>query len=584
MVPSPAVKSWNANPKTRLTMTREIRLARRRGSRHQYRMSRASSAPSWVRGTARSRRGYSAVTALYPSAGLDLGAFEPLEAVPVMALSSDAENASTSRAIATTVIDRRATATSGRPAATSYGAANGAASGVQDRTSAMRAASESGICGATFCSAAGTKPNDAASAAMRMAARSRTRRERNAPVSARLAATHSSRASTAPTSATAAAAGPPRMSAPSTSPSSASEVATAGMPMSAAVSIPSASVRLGTGNSANRAGSRVSSTPKNSSGTSVHASTSAAPMNAVTVSAVRTGAVPASVNATKPAKASSRPDRAPKTNSRIRRAEPRSPLRRMRSLSRTKWHTRGRWIRVGAAAPGEVAYPWPVDGSGAVMALTPGAAAPTRIHRPRVRHFVRLKLRILRNGLRGSARRILLLVFGALSGLELAFAGFVAFTLAGTAPVRTAETVTAFIGAALVLAWTLVPLLFFGVDETLDPARFALLPVPRRTLALGMLTAALIGIPAVATSLALLGLVLGALIRGGPAAAAVALVGAVLALLLCVAASRALTGAFAGALRSRRVRDLAAILIAALAASFGFVPAALQKVAPQIPP
>src|SRR6266542_1299031 len=223
------------------------------------------------------------------------------------------------------------------------------------------------------------------------------------------------------------------------------------------------------------------------------------------------------------------------------------------------------------------------DGSGAVMALTPGAAAPTRIHRPRVRHFVRLKLRILRNGLRGSARRILLLVFGALSGLELAFAGFVAFTLAGTAPVRTAETVTAFIGAALVLAWTLVPLLFFGVDETLDPARFALLPVPRRTLALGMLTAALIGIPAVATSLALLGLVLGALIRGGPAAAAVALVGAVLALLLCVAASRALTGAFAGALRSRRVRDLAAILIAALAASFGFVPAALQKVAPQIP-
>ncbi len=28
------------------------------------------------------------------------------------------------------------------------------------------------------------------------------------------------------------------------------------------------------------------------------------------------------------------------------------------------------------------------------------------------------------------------------------------------------------------LAWTLVPLLFFGVDETLDPARFALLPLP----------------------------------------------------------------------------------------------------------
>ena len=35
------------------------------------------------------------------------------------------------------------------------------------------------------------------------------------------------------------------------------------------------------------------------------------------------------------------------------------------------------------------------------------------------------------------------------------------------------------------LGWVLLPLLMFGVDETLDPARFALLPLPRRVLVRG---------------------------------------------------------------------------------------------------
>ena len=46
------------------------------------------------------------------------------------------------------------------------------------------------------------------------------------------------------------------------------------------------------------------------------------------------------------------------------------------------------------------------------------------------------------------------------------------------------------------LGWLFLPLVFFGVDESLDPARFALLPLRRRTLIAGLLTAALIGVPA----------------------------------------------------------------------------------------
>ena len=50
-------------------------------------------------------------------------------------------------------------------------------------------------------------------------------------------------------------------------------------------------------------------------------------------------------------------------------------------------------------------------------------------------------------------------------------------------------------------------LLVFGVDETVDPARFALLPVRARELLPGLLAAALVGVPGVATVLMGLGLV-----------------------------------------------------------------------------
>jgi ABC-2 type transport system permease protein len=124
-------------------------------------------------------------------------------------------------------------------------------------------------------------------------------------------------------------------------------------------------------------------------------------------------------------------------------------------------------------------------------------------------------------------------------------------------------------GAGLTLGWVFLPPIWFGVDDTLDPARFALFPLRRRTITLGMLAGAVVGIPGVATALALVGLPIVGGARGGPAGAAVGLVGAVLVLLLCLTSSGALTSALAGLLRTRRVRDLAAVLLAALAASLG---------------
>jgi ABC-2 type transport system permease protein len=124
-------------------------------------------------------------------------------------------------------------------------------------------------------------------------------------------------------------------------------------------------------------------------------------------------------------------------------------------------------------------------------------------------------------------------------------------------------------GAVIMLGWLFLPLVFFGVDDSLDPARFALLPLSRRTLLTGMFLASLVAVPAAATLVATGGMVATAARLGGPGAALAELVGVLLGLLLCAAWSRSVTSGFATALRSRRSRDLATLLLAVAAALIG---------------
>jgi len=184
--------------------------------------------------------------------------------------------------------------------------------------------------------------------------------------------------------------------------------------------------------------------------------------------------------------------------------------------------------------------------------------------------FVRLKLRLTANGLRGRPARIVLFVLGALLAGFFAIAGYSSFAVPGVLDSEFAARIALPLGgAALILGWLFLPLIFFGVDESLDPARFALLPLTRRTLIRGLFAAALVGLPALATLAATAGMVDTVARLGGPAAAAAQAVGVFLGLLLCVAVSRSVTSAFATALRSRRSRDLAAIALALLAAALG---------------
>lgn len=184
--------------------------------------------------------------------------------------------------------------------------------------------------------------------------------------------------------------------------------------------------------------------------------------------------------------------------------------------------------------------------------------------------FVRLKLRLIRNGLRGGGRRVVIFALGVLLGLWAAITGFLGFSIPGLlGDPRSAEILLPLAGSAITLGWLFLPLLVFGVDESLDPARFALLPLSRRRLVGGLFAAALTGIPPLVTLLATLGMVHTAALLGGLAAAGAELLGVLLGLALCVTLSRAVTSAFATALRGRRSRDIATAALACLIALIG---------------
>jgi ABC-2 type transport system permease protein len=184
--------------------------------------------------------------------------------------------------------------------------------------------------------------------------------------------------------------------------------------------------------------------------------------------------------------------------------------------------------------------------------------------------FVRLKLRITVNGLRGQTWRVVLFVLGVVAATGFAAGGYAAFAIPGLLDdPRVAGMLLPLGGAAIVLGWLFFPLVFFGVDESLDPARFALLPLARRSLIGGLFVASLAGVPALATLIATFGMVDTAGRLGGPVAALTESAGVALGLLLCAAVSRSVTSAFATALRSRRARDLATVLLAVVAALLG---------------
>ncbi|MEU2779823.1 transporter [Streptomyces sp. NPDC007162] len=168
---------------------------------------------------------------------------------------------------------------------------------------------------------------------------------------------------------------------------------------------------------------------------------------------------------------------------------------------------------------------------------------------------VRLKLSLLRNGLRQSGGRRAAFVASAVVALL-----FAVLQLLGLVMLRGrshADAVAVLGAAVLALGWAFMPLFFPSGDETLDPTRLVMLPLRPRPLVRALLAASLVGIGPLFTLLLLVGCAVS--VAHGTAGYGVAVVGVALALLICVALARVIAAANVRLLSSRKGRDLAVL-------------------------
>ncbi|MFD3695790.1 transporter [Streptomyces sp. NPDC058646] len=167
--------------------------------------------------------------------------------------------------------------------------------------------------------------------------------------------------------------------------------------------------------------------------------------------------------------------------------------------------------------------------------------------------FVRLKLSLLRNGLKGSSKRKA--VYFSTLAFTLVVAFFVTLGMAMLHGHARAGTVVVLLAAILALGWAFMPLFFPSGDETLDPSRLVMLPLRPRPLVRALLASSLVGIGPLFTLCLAIGSVI-AVARGAVGAVA-AVVAAPLLLVGCVALARAVATANVQLLTSRKGRDLA---------------------------
>ncbi len=184
---------------------------------------------------------------------------------------------------------------------------------------------------------------------------------------------------------------------------------------------------------------------------------------------------------------------------------------------------------------------------------TARAALPTAASLTPV--LIRLKLSLLRNGLRQSGGRkaawiasaVVVLLFTALQTLGL-------IALRGHAH---ADALIVLMAAVLALGWAVMPLFFSSGDETLDPTRLVMLPLRPQPLVRALLISSLVGIGPLFTLCVFAGSVVA--LAHGAAAFVVGVIGVVLAVLVCVTLARTVAAANTRLLTSRKGRDLAVL-------------------------
>ncbi|MBP0459991.1 transporter [Streptomyces montanisoli] len=169
--------------------------------------------------------------------------------------------------------------------------------------------------------------------------------------------------------------------------------------------------------------------------------------------------------------------------------------------------------------------------------------------------FVRLKLALLRNGLRQSSGRTAVWVTSLV--LVVLLSAGVLVGLAALRGVHDAAAPVVLITMLLAIAWAVMPLFFPSGDETLDTTRLAMLPLRPGPLTRALLVTSLVGMGPVFSLCLLAGAAVAT--AHGAAAAVVSVVAVVVSLLTCVGLARAMAAANTRLLTSRKGRDLAVL-------------------------
>ncbi|MGW9435701.1 transporter [Streptomyces sp. NPDC055607] len=187
--------------------------------------------------------------------------------------------------------------------------------------------------------------------------------------------------------------------------------------------------------------------------------------------------------------------------------------------------------------------------------------------------FVRLKLSLLRNGLRQSGGRTAAYVVSLVFGVLFAAGMLLAFVLVRGH--ENAGTVAILLTGVVALAWAVMPLFVPSGDETLDPSRLVMLPLLPRPLVRALLVASLVGIGPVLTLFLAFGAALS--VAHGVAGTVAAVLAVPLVTVTCVALSRAVAAANIRLLTSRRGRDLALLSGLVIAVGMQVVNFAAQR-------
>lgn len=176
--------------------------------------------------------------------------------------------------------------------------------------------------------------------------------------------------------------------------------------------------------------------------------------------------------------------------------------------------------------------------------------------------LIRLRWRLWSRLVRRNTGLLVSTIIGVLVGLGLAVCAMAALVVLRLVALDLRPL--AVIALALVsLSWMVLSVLAAAADSTIDPSRFAVLPVQPRELARGLFAAVLTGIPPVLlTAVALATTVTWSDSVSGALAS---LVSAVLGVLLTVLLARVVVGALAGVMAGRRGRAVGATLISMMA-------------------